>query len=545
MTAGDHETDDRFEELDDLLLAGREGALDDEARTRLNELLRSSEPARERFVDLQAMTLALELEDGAESATTAVPVTAKSESPRRRGRWLVALAVALGVLVATRWLFLEATRSEPSPSEPRSLTREDSETTATGVAIVTRLVDVGWAGDGPTFELGDAIPPGRVAIASGFAQVEFFCGATVVLEGPAELDVESATSARFLAGRLRAKVPPAARGFEIHVGDMTVVDLGTDFGLSVSPESADVQVFDGEVEVHGPEGAVERVLGGNAVRRADGRLAKAELDPERFVNIAGLDERERRRTRAGYERWLEHSQSLRRHPRLIAYYTFDDLEPWQRTLPSSVIPENGELGGAIVGARHVAGRWPGKGALEFKRPGDRVKVHVPGEFSSLTLACWVRIDSLDRWYNSLFLTDRYEQGEPHWQILDTGQLFFSVRAKAVAGRGPVHRKIVSKPFWDASMSGEWLHLATTFDAETGRVTHYLDGETIHSELLPDDLLPRTTRIGTASIGNWAAPTKPDAEFAVRNLNGRIDELALFAAVLDEDDIREMYEHGKP
>ena len=65
-------------------------------------------------------------------------------------------------------------------------------TTATGVAIVTRLVDVEWDGDDMAFDVGDALPPGRVAIASGFAQVEFFCGATIVLEGPAELDVESA-----------------------------------------------------------------------------------------------------------------------------------------------------------------------------------------------------------------------------------------------------------------------------------------------------------------------------------------------------------------
>ena len=67
--------------------------------------------------------------------------------------------------------------------------------------------------------------------------------------------------------------------------------------------------------------------------------------------------------------------------------------------------------------------------LEFKRPGDRVRVQIPGEFDSLTFSCWVKIDSLDRWYNSLFLTDGHDQHEPHWQIMDDGRLFFSVKKR--------------------------------------------------------------------------------------------------------------------
>ena len=66
-----------------------------------------------------------------------------------------------------------------------------------------------------------------------------------------------------------------------------------------------------------------------------------------------------------------------------------------RKLRSSIVPRNRDLDGAIVGAKRVAGRWPNKGAIEFKRPGDRVRVDIPGEFESLTFACWVKIDSLD------------------------------------------------------------------------------------------------------------------------------------------------------
>ena len=393
-------------------------------------------------------------------------------------------------------------------------------------------------------------PPGRFAIESGFAQVEFFCGATVILEGPAELELESATMARVRRGRLRAQVPPAARGFSLAVDEMKVVDLGTEFAVSVSAEGADVQVFDGEVELQSPSEEKQLLTAGQSIlRTADGKYENGKVNPDSFVDIAELESRAEGQQTSRYQRWRDWSRKLRRDPRLIAYYAFDQRESWQRKLTSSLRPVNSELDGAIVGADRVAGRWPAKGSLEFKRPGDRVRVQIPGEYTSLSFACWTKIDSLDRWYNSLFLTDNYDQGEPHWQILDSGQLFFSVRARneqqLKEQGGPPHHVALSPPFWKPSMSGKWLHLATTYDADAQWITHYLNGEVLHREAIPDELAVPITRIGAASIGNWSAPTKPDASFAIRNLNGSIDEFVIFAGTLGDDEIREMFESGKP
>jgi hypothetical protein len=136
---------------------------------------------------------------------------------------------------------------------------ESKEATSQGVALITRLVDVNWAEGQSPLEVGDALSPGRFEIVSGYAQLEFFCGATVILEGPAELDLQSPLLARVRRGTLRAQVPPAARGFSLEVDDMTVVDLGTEFGLSVTDEGANVQVFDGEVELQQPSTNKRRV----------------------------------------------------------------------------------------------------------------------------------------------------------------------------------------------------------------------------------------------------------------------------------------------
>lgn len=591
-----------IEELERLLLDWEINELDESGIHRVREILRTDSEARAYFVQYQTLSTALHLESEAGLApvpletpeeikseanfrgSTSSEITGDklarartSESSRddnarrttdllkrrlRSSHWLAAAAAVLVIILGGRLVYIELLAN---PKEANSIaegaTNVDSEepdveaaskeATSQGVAVITRLVDIEWDEQQTPFEVGDALLPGPLRIESGFVQVEFFSGATVVIEGPAELDLHSPTLASVRNGRLRAHVPPAARGFSLEVDDMTVVDLGTEFGLDVSDSGADLQVFDGEVALQRAEQEEEILTTGEAIiKNADGEYVKSETTPDRFLDINALESRDIGQGTQRFERWNGWSQQQRQDPRLIAYYAFDDNGGWKRELQSSLEPANSDLDGAIVGARRVNGRWPTKGALEFKRPGDRVRVQIPGEFSSLTFACWVKIDSLDRWYNSLFLTDNYNQGEPHWQILDTGQLFFSVRTRPDSEdpsqwTRPPHRTVLSPPFWQPSMSGKWLHLATTYDVESSRTSHYLNGELLHSEVIPDDQLVRTTRIGAASIGNWSLPTRPDAEFAIRNLNGSFDEFAIFSAALDADEIKEIYENGKP
>jgi hypothetical protein len=536
------------EELASLLFDWEAGTLDDQGIERVRELLRTDEDARSFFVQHQVLSSALSLDADAMIVPAANEVSSQKSASRVYGLgfWAAAAAALLFCGLAGRLAYLEL-----SDANTASVSASQQEVTSSGIALVTNLVDVEFDSPDDVLEVGDALSPGRLAIKSGFAQIEFFCGATLIVEGPAEIDLKSSSLARVSSGRLRAQVPPAARGFSIEVDDIKVVDLGTEFGLSVSSDGADIQVFDGEVEVHSPKADKRLLTAGQAVtRNAAGEFSSGEVTPDRFLDIASMESRSIGQRTARYESWKAFSNTLRSDPRSIAYYSFDEQGGWVRKLQSSLTPDNDELDGAIVGARRVQGRWPSKSGLEFKRPGDRVRVQIPGEFGSLTFACWVKIDSLDRWYNSLFLTDSYNQGEPHWQILDTGQLFFSVRHKPddIGGqpmKGPTHREVLSPPFWHPSMSGRWLHLATTYDADAGKTTHYLNGDVLHEETIAKDLLVKTTRIGAASIGNWSIPIKPDAEYAVRNLNGSIDEFMIMSSALHADEIKEIFENGKP
>ena len=549
---------DRQEELERLLFDWESGWLDDQGIERLREILKSDADARSRFVTMQMIGAAMQLESDAGLSTTSVDHHATQSSPnsatassRRFKHLKLTIAASLLVCMFGGWLVYSSVTGGADQPEQIAGTNNDTrdasqEPTAQGVALVTQLVGVTWEDTGGNVEVGDALPPGRFAIQAGHAQLEFFCGATVVVEGPAELDLVSVTHARVKHGRLRAHVPPAARGFSVEVEGLKVVDLGTEFGLSVSDSGANVQVFDGEVELH-PHASEPRLLksGQGVTRTATGVYQDAEVAPENFVDIASLESRAQLQDTAHYRRWKEWSTDLRHDPRLITYYTFDESTDWERRLTCSTMPPNSELDGAIVGAREVSGRWLGKRALEFKQPADRVRVQIPGEYQSLTLAAWVKIDSLDRWYNSLFLTDGYDRGEPHWQILDDGRLYFSVRPVEQGESGPRDFKALSPSFWKPSLNGKWIHLAVTCDVETNTIIHYLNGNVLSRHAVPAAQMPKTTRIGTASIGNWALPTLPDSRFAIRNLNGSMDELALFAASLTADEIKEMYRRGKP
>ena len=550
---GGRELKDNLERLESLLIDWETGTLSDKDRDEVRQILHSDPEARKFFARHQVIGVALKLEGDAGLDFFLDNVVQHSTRPDRKSfriSYLFAtLALLLICLLIGRLFYLELTSSD-SKTVAKNVTSEQkqrpSEAMSSGVALLTNLVDIRWATDQSPLDIGDALSPGSFSIMEGLAQVEFFCGATVILEGPAKLEIKSPNLARVHQGNLRAIVPPAARGFSIEVEDMKVVDLGTEFGLSVSDEGASIQVFDGEIELHGKSEVQKNLIAGQALlRTVEGKLHERIATPEKFVDIAALEAQADDQSVKRFDSWKEYSSSLQSDPRVVAYYAFDQQGSWNRTLQNKIQDAVSELDGAIVGANRVVGRWDSKGALEFKRPGDRVRVNIPGEFGSLTFACWVRIDSLDRWFNSLFLTDNYNKGEPHWQILDTGQIYFSVRPAAQGETGPRDQKFLSPPFWKPSMSGKWLHIATTYDINVKLTTHYLNGKAIHSEAIKDRHLVESTRIGVGSIGNWSLPTQPDARFAIRNLNGRMDEFVILSAALSAEEINDMYNNGKP
>ena len=421
---------------------------------------------------------------------------------------------------------------------------------ASGFAVVTGQVNAAWA-DGQLLAEGALVPAGSMELEQGMAQIELFSGVTVVVEAPAVFEIVSSMEMTITEGRVRAHVPEPAHGFRIRTEDGEIVDLGTEFGVSVSAGQSEVHVLEGEIEWHPrATSAARRMKEGEAVRTQSSTGSTSDLSARaaEFVGVVEMRDRLVSSRTSRHERWKRHSEVLRGDPRLVAYYQTTAGEDWNRRIPNLAV--KGAAGeGAVVAAVRATDRWGrADGALDFSPTGSRVRVNVPGEYRSLTFLCWVKLNSLDRWYNSLFLTDGHEQHEPHWQIMDDGRLFFSVKKRDQwdSKKGERDKHIFYSPsFWSSSLSGQWLMITTVYDVDARLVTHYLNGERLSSEAIPEEYLVESATIGNASLANWGLPERNEARFAVRNLNGSMDEFMLFNSALAPEEIRQLYDNGKP
>ena len=422
------------------------------------------------------------------------------------------------------------------------------EPSAQGFGVLTGVDGAVWESH-PELAQGDLLPAGEIRLKAGVAQLELFSGVTLVIEGSAVFEVHSAMEMSVLTGKMRANVPEPAHGFRIRTADGEVVDLGTEFAVNISSNKSEVHVIEGSVEWH-PAGKTDKQLmvKGEAISSGKGGYQKMVAQAGDFVGIRELNQRLNAGRTSRRDEWLAYSRQLSRDPRLVAYYPMSQPGLWHRQLYNEAPVPASATDGAIVAAKRSVDRFGhSSGALDFSATGSRVKVNVSQELTSLTFLAWVKIDSLDRWYNSLFLTDGHELNEPHWQIMDDGRLFFSVKRREADRKKKLWDKhiVYSRPFWTPAMSGKWTQIATTYDTSTYTVTHYINGKQFHREVLPENMQVDQVKIGPASIGNWSEPTRDEAKFSVRNLNGSMDEFAIFSAALSAAEIAELYQKGKP
>ncbi|MFT4546897.1 MAG: hypothetical protein ACI9UA_001889 [Pseudoalteromonas tetraodonis] len=460
----------------------------------------------------------------------------------------LAAAAAVVFLLGTGFMYLI---SKPDGGELAAPYLSPKEKSAEGFAVVGRLFDTAWPNGVSGYREGKLLGAEVFRLESGTAEIQFFSGANMTVEGPAEILLTSAWEASCLEGAVRMQVPPAARGFKLQAPNSEIVDLGTEFGLVVRDGQGHVEVFDGEISVQHQDGREILVKQGGAFSLApDKPMSSQASGTVAFPDARSLDSRSGERLRSDFARWLLHRDELSKDGRLLAYYTFGQGDA-TALIPNLSLPRNPELDGAIILAEPVAGRWRGlKSALEFHRPGSRVRVNLPGEFPALSFACWARIDSLDRQYSALFMGDGYETGESHWQIREDGKMMLSVmiddsaRHPKYPKKSRYHHVYFSPPMWDLSMSGEWLHLASVFDPVTATVCHYVNGERISREKIEPDFQIDTLRIGNAEIGNWGQPFREDPSFAIRNLNGRMDEIAIFKAALNDAEVEKLFDRSR-
>ena len=530
-----------FTELSGLLDALCEETITADQMRRLEEILLRHPEAEAYYVQYMSLYADLARRFAAAPAPApAVAGTVAAARPARRRTWAflagaaaaAAVAAALFVALSPRTpMHLKVARPGPGPEA-----LDDS------VAVLLHTHEAEWEEGEPAPRAGAALPPTRLRLKSGVAQIEFYCGATVILQGPADFKIVSRTEAYCARGSMRATVPPQAQGFTVGSPKLDLVDRGTEFGLRVgADERTEVHVFQGQVDLYdGPRTAppLKELTTGKGVRvDGPGQLRPIPTDPAGFQTAEGLAELSTAETRRRQERWRDDCDAVRRLDGLVVYYTFQPRQAWSRTLHDQAPGRKPAEDGAIIGAAWATGRWPGKGALEFKRVSDRVRFNVPGEFRSLTLAAWVRVDNLPNLNNSLMMTDGWDEGAPHWQIGDDGTLILGVQNRNKTKGGHYHAPGAITP----DLFGRWLHLAVVYDGEAGRVTHYVDGR-VAADMKTEFDIP--LRIGDAELGNWNMATHRNIT-PIRFLSGCMDEFLMLSRPLGADEIAQLYSQGRP
>ena len=198
-------------------------------------------------------------------------------------RYAAAALIVLGFAGLIATVLTLATRNVPSPHGP-------------SVAAIIDATDAEWEYSGLPTSIGSQLPNGWLKLKSGTAQLEFVGGAQVTLIGPVEFGLNSGMRGFLRLGKLTVYVPRKARGFTIAAPGVSVVDLGTEFGIDVKNNGvSEVRVLRGAVELNldksgsGPvrmeAGVASRIVAGEIVARFN--VPVAESDPTQLGSRPG------------------------------------------------------------------------------------------------------------------------------------------------------------------------------------------------------------------------------------------------------------------
>jgi hypothetical protein len=441
----------------------------------------------------------------------------------------VLLVVAFGMTLwaAANWFAARQVNVAP-PAEP------------VFAAQITATKDCQWStAITPPTEMMQLQVGQQLQLDKGIAQVTYCSGAVVLLEGPASFTVGSANSGFLSQGRLTARAESAeSREFAIVTPDARFVDLGTEFGVMIDEKGhAAAAVFKGKVKAEAklPDG---RWTAGISIREGEAVVCEAATftrqvaQRENFPSLQPLPP-----PPPSYQRWLEARRELQKRKDLLVYYDFQPEVDGPSVLVNRA-PSGPALDGEIHNATWVDGRFTGKRALEFMSGDSGVRINIPGEYRQLTLIAWLSSQGLANDRNGILLSDGWlRRQELHWQFLKTGQIHLHLSVF-----GQVQPGISTKSIPSDSLK-QWCMVAGVVNSALASHYTYLNGEffeAIRAEQMP------AVQIGWATIGGWDNEGHGDSDAGkVCNLSGRIDELMIFDRALGSEEIKQIYENGKP
>lgn len=416
--------------------------------------------------------------------------------------------------------------------------------TSEAVAVLSKAVDVRWTGDSTLrAEPGAVLSPCTLAFDEGLVLIQFYNGVRLVVEGPACLHLRSVDEVECDHGRFSVELPTPHTGFTLRSPAFGNV-VGEKYFIRLDEKTAELHCFRGDLSSIPNVGDDERksreLREGEGFRLNENAVLESiPSEPDRFVSIDTIEKRAKERADDQFRVWRQSRQALVDDPALVLYFDFqrDGFPRSDRILNRagrSTEPREGILVGGVRGT----GRWPDKDSLEFRVGSDRLLVSIPSRPKSVSMSVSLRADDIGRNLNSIFLTERFQDGPLHWQILNAieggekGAIRLGIKDpnprifKATNFDSPV--------VFDEARMGVWTRLAVVIDAEKKSITHYRNGEVLSRHELPFEI---EFGLDRAEIGNWTSDT---AINPIRNFIGGFEEFLLFSRALSDDEIERLH-----
>lgn len=404
------------------------------------------------------------------------------------------------------------------------------------VATIVREEGVRWTGAEPEANLYTGA---RLIAKRGLFELRFADGTNVVVEGPAEIEIEGPGRAFLHNGRAVARVPEKARGFTLNSPRGPLVDLGTEFGVAVTAEgNTEVHVLDGIVEASLNQASPVRLYEKEALRATVGSTERLSADEGAFVTTLPP---------------ITHGA-----PDFI-HWSFDERRPGRVFVNTGrMLGRNGDTAlfsrflksAGISGPAVIPGKF-GQG-LNFDGVNDFAESPFPGivDGKPRTIAFWVRVPrnfSTTQGYGIISWGDIQSEGGA-WQISpnpslesgEVGRLRVGTKSGYVIGTTDLR-------------DDQWHHCAIVMygGARPNIGTHvllYLDGEL---ESCPRKVVQEIATKASPSHGVWLGRNLAFYEDTIemgesgRFFRGAVDEVYIFDGALSQRDIETLMRDNRP
>ena len=526
---------DRFERLGELLSIALDEELSGLEQKELNEILRSGSEALQyfhRYIDLHTELQwmlnpdVLEMPIGLETlATKSTALPTRSQIISLSG-WL-GLAAALAVI-----LTMSLPKAYPPVEEfVQAVSRKSF------VARANYSRDANLGEKSTVVREGEWVSLGKIVLEKGTLGLTFDSGALLVLNAPAEFDVETANRGFLHSGQAVARVPEPAIGFIINTPNSTLVDLGTEFSINVESNKSSVKVIDGEIRAYAEteNGETEELLlKQDQAVHIDDQASAAFSPADDFSPEAFHD----------WSRFLKPVADY-------VHFSFD--EGGKEIVTSDAWGEGTEVG--FNNAMPTAAFMPvsrvgvyGE-ALRFTGKGDYMETDLEGIPGSRprTVACWIKVPPKQHGTAIAIVSWGQPRKGERWQIGINHNVAFGVLGAV--------RTDFSHGFVTGATDlrdGRWHHIASVYIGGNSpdiaaHVRHYVDGKLeavsgFRQAPVPiDTQVDEQTRADNLIIGyrNIVKQGK------INTFRGSIDELYIFDAAILPSQIENLKDQNHP